>query len=105
MAQRLDPKIQQETNKKMSNKNLQSITTRTDGPDDKRSSVNKEKNTALFAKVLDGIMDLTSIENSDLNKIDLESMIEETEKTVLNKKKMLRQKKCTHDTKICGHLL
>ena len=71
----------------MSNENLQSITTRTDGPDDERSSVNKEKDTALFAKALAGIMGLTSIENSDLNKIDLESMIEETENWCSTRKK------------------
>ena len=35
------------------------------------------------------MMDLTRIENGELNKIDLESMIEKTEEIVLNKKKML----------------
>ena len=89
----------------MSNENLPSITTRTDEPGGERSSVNKEKDTTLFAKAVDGIMDLTSIEKIELNKIDLESTIDKTKKMVLKKKKDVKVKKCTRNTRICGHLL
>ena len=61
----------------MSNENLPSITTRNDDPGDERRSVNKEKDTALFAKAVGGMLDFTRIENSELNKIDLEKMIEQ----------------------------
>ena len=68
--QRLDPKIQQQQQtKKISHENLPSINTRTDEPGDERSSVDKEKDTTFFAKAVDGMMDLTRIENGDLNKI------------------------------------
>ena len=56
------------------------------------------------AKAVDGMMDLTRIENGELNKIDLESMIEKTEKMVFNKKKDVKVKKCTYNTRICGKL-
>ena len=42
----------------------------------------KEKDTA---KEVDGMMDLTRIEKGELNKIDLQSMIDKTEKMVLKK--------------------
>ena len=70
-----------------------------------KSNVNKEKDTALFAKAVDRMMDLTRIENGELNKIELENMIEKTEKMVLNKKYDVKVKKCAHNTRICGHLL
>ena len=73
----------------MSNENLPSITTRNGDPGGERSSVNKEKDTALFASAVGGMVHLTRIENNELNKIDLESMIDKTEKMVL-KKNMLR---------------
>ena len=100
----LIPKFNKKKNKKMSNENLPSITTRTDGPDDERISVNKEKDIALFAKTVDGMVDFTRIENGEFNKIDLEGMIEKTEKIVLNKKKDVKVKKYAHDTIICGYL-
>ena len=77
----------------MSNENLPSITTRTDEPGDERSSVNKAIDTALFGQAVDGMMDFRRIENGELNKIDLESMIENTEEMVLNKKKDVKVEK------------
>ena len=71
----------------MSNENLPSITTRNDDPGGESSSVNKEKDIALCTRAVDGMMDLARIENNVLNKIDLESMIDKTEKMVLKKKK------------------
>ena len=73
--------------------NLPSITTRKNGAGGERSSVNKEKDTALFAREVDGMMDLTRIEKGELNKIDLESMIAKTEKMVLKEKKDVKVKK------------
>ena len=71
----------------MSNKeNLPSITTRNNNPDDERSSVAKEKDTASFSHAVGGMMDLTRIEIGELNKIDLESMIKKTENMALKKK-------------------
>ena len=78
----------------MSNKgNLPSITTRNKNPDDERSSVTKEKDTASLSHAVDGMMDLTRIENGELNKIDLESIINKTENMVLEQKKDVRVKK------------
>ena len=72
--------------------NLPSTATRNDNPGGERSSVTKTKDTALFAAAVDGMMDLTRIENGELNKLDLESMIEKTEKMVLERKKEVRVK-------------
>ena len=47
----------------------------------------------MFAKEVDGMMDLTRIEKGELNKIDLESMIAQTEKMVLKRKKDVKVKK------------
>ena len=69
---------------KQDEENLPSITTRKNDAGGERSSVIKEKDTALFARVVDGMIDLTRIEKGVLNKIDLESM---TEKMVLKGKK------------------
>ena len=62
--------------------NLPSITNMKDKAGGQRSSVMKEKDTA---KEVDGMMDLTRIEKGELNKIDLQSMIDKTEKMVLKK--------------------
>ena len=63
----------------MSNQeNFPSITTRKDEASGERSSVIKEKDTAVFARAQDGMTDLKRIENGELNKVDLESMIEKT---------------------------
>ena len=78
---------------KQGQENLPSITTRKNGAGGERSSVNKEKDTALFAREVDGMMDLTRIEKGELNKIDLESMIAKTEKMVLKEKKDVKVKK------------
>ena len=75
----------------MSNENLPSITTRNDDPGGERSSFKKEKAAALFARAVNGMMDLKRIENGELDKIDLENMIEETEKMVLKKKKDVKK--------------
>ena len=86
LARRLDPKIKNRKMKKMSKQGqeiLISITTRKNDPGGERSSVIKEKDTALFAREVDGMMDLTRIEKGVLNKINLESMIAKTEKMVL----------------------
>ena len=61
----------------------------------------KEKDTA---KEVDGMMDLTRIEKGELNKIDLQSMIDKTEKMVLEKKDV-KVKKSIMDTRICGLFL
>ena len=90
---------------KQGQENLPSITTRKNGAGGERSSVNKEKDTALFAREVDGMMDSTKIEKGELNKIDLESMIAKTEKMVLMGKKDVKVKKCTIDTKISRLLL
>ena len=72
----------------MSNKeNLPLITTRNKIPDDERSIVTKEKDTASISHAVDGMMDLTRIENGKLNQIDLESMMNKTENMVLEKKR------------------
>ena len=85
---------------------LPSITTRKKkDAGGERISVNKEKDTALFAREVDGMMDLTRIEKGELNKIDLESMIAKTEKMVLKEKKDVKVKKCTRVTRISGLLL
>ena len=79
---------------KQGQENLPSITTRKNGAGGERSSVNKEKDTALFAREVDGMMDLTRIEKGELNKIDLESMIAKTEKNgSQGKKKDVKVKK------------
>ena len=77
----------------MSNESLPSITTRSDDPGSVKSSVNKAKDTALFTRAIDGMMDLIRIENNELDKIDLESMIDKIEKMVLKKKKRCQGKK------------
>ena len=75
---------------KQDQENLFSITTRKNDAGGERSSVIKEKDTAVFAREVDGMMDLTMIEKRVLNKIDLESMIAKTGKMVLKEKKMLK---------------
>ena len=78
----------------MSNVNdLPSTATRNEIPGDERSSVSKDKDTALFSAAVDGMMDLTRIENGEINKLDLESIIAKTENMVLEKKKDVRVKK------------
>ena len=77
----------------MSNEDLPSITSRTDESGDERSSVNTEKESALFAQAIDAIIQATRIENGELNNIDLESMIEKTEEMGLSKKKDVKIKK------------
>ena len=65
----------------MSNEeNLSSITTRNKEAGGERSSIIKEKDTAVFAREVDGIMELTRIEKGVLNKVDLESMTDKSEK-------------------------
>ena len=78
---------------KQCQENLPSITIRKKDAGGERSSVIKEKDTALFAWEVDGMMDLTRIEMGVLNKIDLKSMIAKTEKMVLNEKKDFKLKK------------
>ena len=57
----------------MSNQeNFPSIATRKDEAGGERSSVIKEKDTAVFARAQDGMTDLKRIEKGELNKIDLE---------------------------------
>ena len=46
-------------------------------------------------------MNLTRIEKRELNKVDLESIRDKPEKMV-QEKKMLKSKRCTHNTRICG---
>ena len=82
---------------KQGQENLPSITTRKNDAGGERSSVNKKKDAALFARGVDGMIDLTRIEKGELNKIDLESFS--------RKKRMLKSKKCTHVTRISGLLL
>ena len=77
---------------KQGQKNLPSITTRENGAGGERSSVNKDKDTALFAREVDGMIDLTRIEKGELNKIDLESMIAKTETMILKEKRMFQWK-------------
>ena len=81
----------------MSNEeNLSSTTTRNDEPGGDRSSGIKEKDTAVFAREVDGMMDLTRMEKGELNKVDMESMIDKTEKMVQIKgKNMLKSIRCT----------
>ena len=96
MAPQLDPKIKKEKDKKMikqDQENLPSITTRKNDAAGERGSVIKEMDTAVFAREVDGMMDLTRIEKGELNKIDLESMMDKTEKMVLKKKKDVKVKK------------
>ena len=89
----------------MSNQeNLPSIITRKDEAGGERSSVIQEKDTAVFAREVDSMMDLTRIEKGELNKIDLQSMIDKTEKMVLEKKDV-KVKKSIMDTRICGLFL
>ena len=71
---------------KQGQENLPSITTREKDAGGERSSVNKEKDTTLFAREVDGMTDLIRIEKRELNKIDLESMIAKTEKWFSRKK-------------------
>ena len=71
---------------KQDKENLPSITTRKNDTGGERSSVIEEKGIAVFAREVDGMMDLTRIEKGELNKINLESMIAKTEKMVLKKK-------------------
>ena len=71
---------------KQGQENLPSIATRKKYAGDERSSVNKEKDIFLFARKVDGMMDLTRIEKGELNKIDLESMIAKTEKMGIKEK-------------------
>ena len=78
---------------KLDQENLPSITTRGNDSGDERSSVMKEKDTAVFAREVADMMDLTRIEKGELNKIDLVSMIDKTEKIVLKKKKDVKVKK------------
>ena len=75
---------------KQGQEHLPSITTRKKDASGERSSVNTEKDTALFAREVDRMMDLTRIEKGKLNKIDLESMIAKTENMVLKEKRMLK---------------
>ena len=75
---------------KQDQENLRSITTRENDAGGERSSVIREKDTAVFAREVDGMMDLTRIEKGEINKIDLESMIDKIEKMVLKQKKMLK---------------
>ena len=102
MAQILDPEIKKKIEKMSNEENLPSITTRNNKPGGERSSVIEEKDTALFVREEDGMMDLTRIEDGELNKVDLESMIGKTEKMVL--KKDVKVKRCTRNTRICGLL-
>ena len=80
----------------MSNENLPYTTTRNNEPGGERSSVIKEKDTALFARAVDGMMDLTRVENGELNHFNLENMIDNTKKLVLKKKKNIKIKKNVH---------
>ena len=72
--------------------NLPSITTRENDDGGQRSSAITEKDTAVFAREVDGVIDLTRPEKDKLNKIDLESKIEK-EKIVLKKIKDIKVKK------------
>ena len=58
------------TRKMNEQKDLPSSTTRNDEPGGERSSVMKENDTAIFSKEIEGIMELTRIENGELNKVD-----------------------------------
>ena len=69
----------------MSNQmNLLSITTRNDEPGGESI---KEKDATIFSKEIEGIMELTRIENGQLNKVDYESLTEKTVKMILKNKK------------------
>ena len=61
----------------MSNqKDLPSITTRNNEPGGESCNVIKEKDTPICPKEIEGIMELTRIENGQLNKADYESLTE-----------------------------
>ena len=64
----------------MSNEeNLPSIATRNNKSGGEKSNAIKAKDIALFAREVDGMENLTRVEDGELNKVDLESMIGKTE--------------------------
>ena len=69
-------------------KDLPSITIRNDEPGGERTSVIKEKETAIFSKEIEGFMELIRIENGQLNKVDYDSLTEKFAKMILKTKKM-----------------
>ena len=76
----------------MSNQeNLLSTTSRNDEAGGERSSAIKEKVTAVCAREVDDMIDLTRIEKIELNKVDQESMIDKSGKWC-SRKKMLKSK-------------
>ena len=79
---------------------LPSIAIRKNDTGGERSCVIKKKDTAVFAREVDGMIYFTRIEKGEVNKIDLENMIDKTEKVVL-KEKNVKMTKCMLVTRTC----
>ena len=92
------------TRKMNEQKDVPSITTRNDETGGERSSVIKEKDTAMFYKEIEGIMELTRIENGQLNKVDYDSLTEKTAQVILKNKNKAKAK-CTPGSKTFGEHL
>ena len=103
LVQQHAPIFRQENQEKMSKQaNLPSIATRNDEPGGEKSIVAKEKDTIIFSKEIDGIMELTRIENGQLNKVDYESLMDKTDKMMLNNKKDAKANRiCTRYQNLC----